>query len=218
MKTYRTFGYMLLALLLASSAWAVPVPPSANFTEEGIDLARRTNLIIAPARAHSPLDADLYVPGGYPTIQAAIDAASNGDIIHVAAGSYVENIIVNKSVTIDGAGQASTFIYPAVSDVGEPNPDDGPSFRGSQVIVIQADNVTISNLTVDGDNTSLTSGHVIGGADVDARNGIIENYGAGVWDGTLVTNVTVLNIYLRGIYMSSGGSGFDVNHCTVQNV
>ncbi len=41
----------------------------------------------------------------YPTIQAAINAASPGDVINVAAGTYSEsNIIVNKSVQIIGSG------------------------------------------------------------------------------------------------------------------
>ena len=37
------------------------------------------------------------------TIQAAINAASNGNIINVAAGTYSEQVLVNKSLTINGA-------------------------------------------------------------------------------------------------------------------
>jgi len=52
--------------------------------------------------------ADLYVDpagtgGAYTTIQAAIFAATGGDTIHVAAGTYSEsNITINKSLTILG--------------------------------------------------------------------------------------------------------------------
>ena len=41
--------------------------------------------------------------GGYATIQAAVNAAANGDIIEIAAGTYTENVVVTgKALTIDG--------------------------------------------------------------------------------------------------------------------
>lgn len=42
----------------------------------------------------------IYVPDSYPTIQAAVDAASPGDTIIVRDGTYRENIDVNKRLTI----------------------------------------------------------------------------------------------------------------------
>lgn len=160
----------------------------------------------------------LYVSPGA-SIQAAINAADNGDTINIAAGTYVENVIVNKSVELAGAGQSSTIIKPATS---LPNPCAGSSTCGSitastNVVAVQANNVVIHGLTVDGDNPTLTSGIVRNGADLDARNGIITNHHAGVFNGTEIYDVTVRNIYLRGIYPSSGGS-FNIHDNTVQNV
>jgi len=149
-------------------------------------------------------------------IQDAIAAATEGDAINVADGTYSENIVVDKSLTIAGASQAGTIIIPAFS---APNPGGGGSLPdgSSNIVLVEADNVTIQDMTVDGDNPGLTSGIVHNGADIDARNGIITNHVAGAFDGLEVNNVLVKNIYLRGIYASTGGS-FNISNNTVTNV
>jgi hypothetical protein len=55
--------------------------------------------------------ADIHVPGDQPTIQAAITAAVDGDTILVDADTYVENITVNKRLTLRGAGGGSNTIH-----------------------------------------------------------------------------------------------------------
>ena len=57
----------------------------------------------------------IHVPGDFPTIQQAIDAAvytpdAPGSLILVAPGAYTENIIMYKPVRLQGAGAGSTFI------------------------------------------------------------------------------------------------------------
>jgi parallel beta-helix repeat protein len=39
----------------------------------------------------------IHVPGDYPTIQEGVDAAESGDIVLVAPGTYVENILIPKT-------------------------------------------------------------------------------------------------------------------------
>ncbi len=52
----------------------------------------------------------ITVPGNYPTIQKAIDNATAGDTINVAAGTYDESVVVSKALNINGAGWETTTI------------------------------------------------------------------------------------------------------------
>jgi hypothetical protein len=64
---------------------------------------------LAPAAAAS----EIRVPGDHATIQAAIDAAANGDVIVVAAGTYPESIVwESKAVELIGAGPGVTIVDP----------------------------------------------------------------------------------------------------------
>lgn len=151
----------------------------------------------------------------YTGIQAAINAASPGATITIGPGQYTENVVVSKSVTLTGSGK-NTVLYPASS-----NPVcGGGSLCGgtaSNIVLVQADNVTISKLALEGDNPGLTSGVVRGGKDIDARNGIIENHELGKYTNLTVSKVSVADVYLRGTYASSGGL-FHFTHDTVKNV
>jgi len=155
------------------------------------------------------------LPEIWSKIQLGIDAAFAGDIVNVAAGTYIENVLVNKSVEIAGAGQTDVFVKPALlmpyCDLQTLGSLCGGS--ASNVFLVQANDVKIHDLTVDGDNPDLTSTYNVDGANLDARNGIIKN---GTYNNLEVYNTTVKNIYLRGIY-STGGS-FNFHHNTVTNV
>ena len=166
-------------------------------------------------------------PGGQPnycrtagtpckTIQRTVSLSCPGDTVSLAAGTYKENVEIDRPLTVLGAGKTLTTIEPAVSG---PNPPSCGSLcaGASSVILVEADDVTIHDLAVDGDNPSLTSGVTAGGADLDARNGIITNHQIGTFNDLTVFNVAVRNIYLRGIYASSGGT-FNFHDNMVQNV
>lgn len=72
----------------------------------------------------------ITVPDDYPTIESAITNANDGDIIFVKKGVYVENPVVNKSISLVGEDRASTVI-----DV-------------TAGLKVEKDNVTISGFTI----------------------------------------------------------------------
>jgi hypothetical protein len=55
--------------------------------------------VIALTRGRQAVDL-IRVPGDYPTIQAAVNAAEAGDIIQVSAGVYNENVTLDKPVAL----------------------------------------------------------------------------------------------------------------------
>jgi parallel beta-helix repeat protein len=72
-------------------------------------------------------------PADFNNIQHAIINASSGDTILVRNGIYMENVVVNKSLSIIGENRDLTII-------------DGR--KTTNVIVVQADFVTIKNFTI----------------------------------------------------------------------
>jgi hypothetical protein len=150
------------------------------------------------------------------SIQSAINAAQSGATITIGPGSYYENVVVNKPVTLKGSGN-TTVIHPAIS---APVCSPGSLCEGaaSNIVLVQANNVTITKLRLEGDNPGLAGGVIRNGAKIDARNGIITNHLLETtYNNLTVSKVKVSDVYLRGIYASSGGT-FNFNHDTVENV
>jgi pectin methylesterase-like acyl-CoA thioesterase len=92
--------------------------------------------------------------GTYSTIQAAVDAAGNGDRIEIAAGTYREQVTVNgKDITLQGAGSGQTIIEAPDAASLVANATDSNSGRPNKfaVVTVKGDaDVTIAGLTVDG--------------------------------------------------------------------
>jgi hypothetical protein len=63
-----------------------------------------TSLVLVPASVGADtITVNWDGSGDYTTIQAAVDAAAPGDTIVVAAGEYVENVVIDRSLTLLGA-------------------------------------------------------------------------------------------------------------------
>lgn len=102
----------------------------------GSALYRTSTIAFVSACIALSADADeLHVPSQYPTIQSAIDAATDGDEIVIAEGVYRELLDgQNKSLTYTGAGMGLTVLS---GDLDEDGVADG------DVLTINTDTATV---------------------------------------------------------------------------
>jgi hypothetical protein len=139
--------------------------------------------------------ADINVPADYTTIQAAVDAASAGDTINVAAGTHYEagQIVIAKDLTIVGADRVTTII--------KPNHDTtvaGYVQSDAWIYVPSGVTFALSEVTLDG--TDLT------GTPRIIRHAI-QSRGELTVEDCIIKNIKTNNIYYgRGIVLLAGTS------------
>ncbi|MFB6295328.1 MAG: hypothetical protein ABEH66_00590 [Halobacteriales archaeon] len=114
-----------------------------------------------PGKGTSGGACDLVVPDDEATIQGAVDAASPGDTICVKDGTYAEQVLIDKSLTLKSAADAAPTIEPAASPDAFTIPESGPTWEpmvfayggtesGGDVSGSGTVDVTLSGFTLDG--------------------------------------------------------------------
>ena len=68
------------------------------------------NQVDAARPGPSSFIVDLEGGSDFTSIQSAIDSAKSGDTIYVWAGTYYENVVIDKPLTLIGNHSSSTFI------------------------------------------------------------------------------------------------------------
>ncbi len=105
--------------------------------------------IAASAVVHTTSGAELAVPSKqYPTIQAAIDGAVNGDVVVIAAGLYREKLLIQgKTISLLGTDASTTIIDGAQVAEGSPVLHYINSTQGGPCVI---EGVTIQNGSTNG--------------------------------------------------------------------
>ncbi len=138
----------------------------------------------------------IVVPDDYATIQAAIDSALDGSVIHVKSGIYHENLKINKSISLIGESYDSVIV-------------DGNRSEGYRVPCrIHCSNVSVSGFTFyDGlDGIQLMSG--VNDCNISGNQLINNQYG-------ITADIGSSNIFSRNIIDSTElGYGIYLTRCS----
>jgi len=158
------------------------------------------------------------------TIADALAAAVDNDDISIAAGTYNEsNLLVDKTLTITGAGSAATFVSPAgaigflpkangitIQDLAIQNASDGIRIELPAGIV---DDTTLVNLAISGSTSdgvelsgSTTVTHLtVQGCTFTGNNNGIRMASTSTVDVVMVTGSSFINSSIAGIYQANDG-------------
>lgn len=176
----------------------------------------------------------IYVPTDYPTIQQAIDNASDWDTVHVFAGKYEENIVIDKKLTVIGEETEDVSINNTINDPTQQKTvveitASWVTFKGFDVedggngIKITGSNCLIENNSVrrsrwvgipnnDGSNNVIKNNIVEDIVLGYGANGIVSAYGSGnIIESNLVSGNAGLGIEI------AGGTGNIVKNNVVSN-
>ncbi len=171
------------------------------------------------------------------TVNAAIGIATGGDTIHIAAGTYVEQVSLTTNLTLLGAGSGSTTLkLPAAPTTNVLGTDYAVVFAGAS-----GANVTLQSLTIQGPGPNggpalygIFAGnttHLIV-TDCIVRD-ITDNPFGGVQHGNAIqvgrnalaqaatatiTNVQVINYQKTGIIVDGPGSNASIINCQITGV
>jgi parallel beta-helix repeat protein len=156
----------------------------------------------------------IHIPTNYLTIQEAINAANPGDFIFVHNGTYYENVVVNKTVSlvgedrvttiVDGGGTGSVINVTAnsVNINGFTIQNSGSTASDSGIYVVSnGNNISCSTITNDKNGIYLyySNNNTVSGNNVSSNNwyGIYLHHSS----SNVISDNNIYSNYNDGIYL-----------------
>jgi nitrous oxidase accessory protein NosD len=109
------------------------------------DAKKAPNILVDDDKVQCPTAA-------YTSIQAAVNAAQSGNVIRVCAGTYQEQVVIDKSLTLE----ADNGVIVIPSDVVANSAGSSGSPIAAIILVRNAENVDLDGFIVDGSANGLT--------------------------------------------------------------
>jgi len=137
---------------------ATLAPPTAGIYQVSVTdgngcIATATTTVVVPATGACVQNETNMPNNYYPTIKQAIDAVATitGDVLNVPAGTWPENVYVNKALTLNG-------VYKDIScdDVTRTGAESIITGGAGIAVAIQSNNVTINGFQLEG-STGVSS-------------------------------------------------------------
>lgn len=160
-------------------------------------------LLLVLAFSPSLFGADLEVPAAYPTIQAAIDAALDGDRVQVSPGLYAERIdFVGKAIVVESVGGAGATVIDALG-VGSV-----VTFSSGEAEASVLEGFTLrGGVGTDLGATLVGGGIVIIGSAPTIRSCVIEDNSADLGGGVAIVDGAEPRIEMASIRQNSATTG-----------
>jgi parallel beta-helix repeat protein len=147
-------------------------------------------------------------PADFHIIQEAINAANPGDTIYVKAGTYYENVVLNKTLSLIGENRENTII----------------DANGTGVVIdVRTHDVTVSDFTIQNGSSGIevfrSNNIVIKGNVVANNNAAGHEFSGGISlmdskNNTINGNIITKNG--RGITMSRGSHGNNISSNVIE--
>ena len=151
-----------------------------------------------------------YVPDDYAQIQWAVDNASASDTIIVRDGTYIENINVNKRLTVQSENGTANCIVRAAN-------------KNDHVFVVSANYVTIRGFTITNATEFQKAGiYINSSGHSNVSDNIVSNNNFGIhlssssYNNSLQNN-TVSNNHIIGIYLDNSSCNTITNNIANMN-